>query len=160
MRAELRSRAIDLLLSSEYRGREPLAAGAFPSSVNPLNWRGVVTTDDTVEEIDVALGPRASFDADRSLTHYKPQESPALYAAEKTSAARRFLNYAEFPLASVSRREDGYRCELRDLRFPAGDADPANIIVQIDLDSALNVMRQEYRYASSPGSSFAASLNP
>jgi inner membrane protein len=149
MRAELRSRAIDLLLSSEYRGREPLAAGAFPSSVNPLNWRGVVTTDDTVEEIDVSLGPRAGFDAGRSLTHYKPQESPALDAAEKTSAARRFLNYAEFPLISVSRREDGYRCELRDVRFPAGDADPANIIVRIELDSDLKVMHEEYRFASS-----------
>jgi membrane-bound metal-dependent hydrolase YbcI (DUF457 family) len=148
-RAELHSRAVDLLLSNEYGGREPLAAGAFPSSANPLAWRGIVSTDNTIEEIVVALGPRADFNPERSVTHYKPAESQALEAAEKTDSARRFLKYAEFPLASVSRREDGTRCELRDVRFPAGDANPADIIVRVDLDSAVHVMSEEYRSASS-----------
>ena len=111
-RADLRSRAVDLLLSNEYHGREPLAAGAFPSSANPFEWRGVVSTDNTMEELDVPLGRRADFNPDRSLTHYKPEESPALEPPKKTAAARQFLKYAEFPLASVSRREDGYRFEL------------------------------------------------
>jgi hypothetical protein len=68
---------------------------------------------------------------------------------EKTISARRFLKYANFPLASVSRREDGYRFELRDLRFPASDASPANIIVRIDLDGAFHVISEEYLYAAS-----------
>jgi len=148
-RADLHSRATGLLLSSEYRGREPLAAGAFPSSVNPLDWRGVVATDNTVEEVDVPLGPRADFQPDDSLTHYKPQESPALDAAEKTSAAQAFLKYAEFPLASVSRHEDGYRFDLRDARFPDSDASPANIVVRVDLNGSYQVTRQEFRYAYS-----------
>src|SRR5208283_40525 len=105
---------VDLLLSSEYHGREPLAAGAFPSLTNPLDWRGVVSTDNTMEEVAVPLGPRADFNPDRSLTHYKPEESPALDVAQKTPAVQRFLKYAEFPLASLVRREDGYRFELRD----------------------------------------------
>ena len=148
-RGDLRSRAVDLLLSSEYRGREPLAAGAFPSSANPFAWRGIVSTDNTMEELLVPLGPRADFNPDRSLTHYKPEESPALDAAERTAAAQQFLKYAEFPLASLSRSEDGYRFELRDLRFPSGDESPANVVVRIDLDSGFHVMRKEYRYASS-----------
>ncbi|MGD0965171.1 MAG: metal-dependent hydrolase [Candidatus Acidiferrales bacterium] len=148
-RADLRSRAIDLLLSSEYRGHEPLAAGAFPWSANPLNWRGVVSTDNTMEELLVPLSSPADFNAGRSLTHYKPEESPALEAAEKTESAQRFLKYAEFPLASVGRREDGYRFELRDVRFPARNASPANVIVRVDLDSSLRVTREQYRYASS-----------
>jgi membrane-bound metal-dependent hydrolase YbcI (DUF457 family) len=148
-RADLRGRAADLLVSTEYHGREPIAVGAFPSSANPLDWRGVVSTDNTIEEVDVPLAAGASFDSDRSLTHYKPEESPALEAAEKSAAAREFLKYAEFPLASVSRREDGYSFELRDARFPVGDANPANIVVREDLDSGLHIVSSEFRFASS-----------
>lgn len=148
-RADLHSRATGLLLSSEYHGREPLAAGAFPSSVNPLDWRGVVATDNTIEEVDVPLSPGANFQPDASLTHYKPQESPALDAAGKTSAAQAFLKYAEFPLASISRHEDGYRFDLRDARFRDSDASPANIVVRVDLNGNYQVTRQQFRYASS-----------
>ncbi len=148
-RAGLHSRAIDLLLSTEYHGREPLAAGAFPSSPNPMNWRGVVSTADTIEEIDVHLSQQAAFNPDASLTHYKPQGSPALEAAERTSASRTFLKYAEFPLAGVNKREDGYRIDVHDVRFPEGDENPANIAVRIDLDSALHVAHEEFRYSSS-----------
>jgi inner membrane protein len=148
-RAYFHGRAVDLLLSSEFHGREPLSAGAFPSSANPLNWRGVVSTDNTLEEIDVSLASGADFNPDRSLTHYKPADSPPLDLAEKSETARRFLRYAEFPLASVARREDGYRVELRDLRFPPGNENPANLIVRVELSSSLQIVRERLRYASS-----------
>lgn len=74
-RAYLHGRAVDMLLSAEYHGREPLAAGAFPSSSDPVNWRGVVSTDNTLEEVDVSLAPGTDFNPDRSLTHYKPPDS-------------------------------------------------------------------------------------
>lgn len=147
-RAYFHARVVDLLLSSEYHEREPLAAGAFPMPANPLDWRGVVATDNTLEELDVNLASVAEFNSDRSLTHYKPPDSPALEAAEKTGVARRFLRYAEFPLASVARREDGYRVELRDLRFSAGDETAANLIVRVELSRDFRVMRQTLRYAS------------
>jgi membrane-bound metal-dependent hydrolase YbcI (DUF457 family) len=149
VRANLHGRAADLLLSSEYHGREPLSAGAFPSSSNPFEWRGVVSTDTTIEEINVPLAPGADFNADRSLTHYKPQGSPALDAGRRAADAQRFLKYAQFPFASVARREDGYRVEFRDLRFPSDDTGAENIIVRVDLSSGLQVMRQEFRYADS-----------
>lgn len=148
-RAYLHERAVDLLLSSEYQGREPLAAGAFPSSADPFEWRGVVATDTTIEEIDVPAAGAAAFNSDRSVTHYKPPDSPALARGENTAAAQRFLKYAAFPFATLSRREDGYRFELRDFRFPSGDTGAENIIVRVDLTSASQIVREEFRYESS-----------
>ena len=147
-RAYLHGRAVDLLLSSEYHGREPLSAGAFPSSADPFEWRGVVATDTTIEEIDVPVAGNAAFNSDRSVTHYKPADSPALARAENTASAQRFLKYAAFPFATLSRREDGYRFELRDFRFPSGDSSAENIVVLVDLDSALQILREEFRYES------------
>ena len=149
-RAELHGRALGLLLSGEYHGREPLAAGAFPSSANPFEWRGVVSTDNTIEEIEISLNPEADFNPDRSLTHYKPEDVAPLRAAQDTRAVQRFLQYAQFPLASVSRHEDGYRFELRDVRFPAADENPANIVVREELDSDSHITHEELRYALNP----------
>jgi membrane-bound metal-dependent hydrolase YbcI (DUF457 family) len=150
-RAYFHNRALDLLLSSEYHARVALSAGAFPSSANPLDWRGIVSTDSTLEELDVNLAAASDFNPDRSLTHYKPPDSPALQAAEKTPAAERFLRYAQFPLASVAHREDGFRVELRDLRFPSDDVSPANITVRADLNSESQLTRAQLLYAVSLG---------
>jgi membrane-bound metal-dependent hydrolase YbcI (DUF457 family) len=148
-RSYFHGRAIGLLLSSEYHGREPLSAGAFPSSANPLDWRGIVSTDNTLEEIDVNLASAEDFSPDRSLTRYKPPDSPQLEAAQNTSAARSFLRYAQFPLASAAHREQGYRIELRDLRFPAGDESAANMIVRVELSGSFRVTLEKLLYASS-----------
>ena len=148
-RAYLHNHAVEVLLSSEYHGREPLSAGAFPSSANPFEWRGLVSTDKTIEELAVNLSPGADFNPDRSLTHYKPAGSPALEVGEKTPAAQKFLKYAEFPLASVAHREDGYRFELRDLRFPSSDNGPENLLARADLASDFRITLQQIRYASS-----------
>ncbi len=148
-RAYLHNRAVEVLLSSEYHGREPLSAGAFPSASNPFEWRGVISTDNTIEELVVNLSPGADFNPDRSLTHYKPAGSPALEVAGRTPSAQTFLKYAEFPLASVVHREDGYRFELRDLRFPSSDSGPENLLARVDLSSAFQITRQQIRYATS-----------
>jgi membrane-bound metal-dependent hydrolase YbcI (DUF457 family) len=149
-RANLHSRAIDLLLSREYHGRIPLEAGAFPASSTPFGWRGVVVTDNTDEVVEVPLGPGDEFDPNGSPTRYKPEDSPALDAGQKTASAERFLKYARFPFASVERIEDGYRVEVHDLRFASNDIEPANIFVRVDLNSSLQVQSEEFRYASSP----------
>jgi inner membrane protein len=149
-RAYLHSRAVDLLLSREFHRRDPLAAGAFPSATAPFSWRGVVTTDNTIEEVELSVAPGAEFDPDRSLTHYKPEASAALDAGEGTASARKFLAYARFPLASVTHLEDGFRFELRDMQFASGDSSPADIFVRVDLDSSLRVREEGFRFASSP----------
>lgn len=75
-RANLHSRAIDLVLSREYHGRIALSAAAFPESSAPFSWRGIAETDNTMEEVDVPLGPGDEFDSERSVTLFKPEDSP------------------------------------------------------------------------------------
>jgi inner membrane protein len=149
-RAVLHSRAVDLLMANDYNKQTPLSAGAFPSSSSLFGWRGVAVTDNTVQEVDVPLEPGVPFDPDRSLTHYKPQDSPALVAGEAAAVTHLYLRYARFPLASVTQRENGYRFEVRDLQFAGDDASFENTFVRVDLDSALRVVRQEILFASSP----------
>jgi membrane-bound metal-dependent hydrolase YbcI (DUF457 family) len=149
VRADLHSRAISLLLSREYHGRTPLAAGAFPASSTPFRWRGVVGTEDTIEEAEVSLLPGSEFDPDRTRTLFKPEPSAALDAGQRTSAAAKYLAYARFPFAGIAESDEGYRFELRDARFPSGDSSPDNIIVVVEMSKSLQIRTEEFRYASS-----------
>jgi inner membrane protein len=148
-RAGLHSRAVGELNAREYHGAPPLAVGAFPSSISLLDWRGVVSTDNDIEVIEISLAPGAGFDPERAVRHYKPEESAALEAAQNTAAARTFLRYARFPLAALERGDEGYRFTLRDMRFPAGDGSADNILVRVELDAALRVKIEEFQYAYS-----------
>ena len=149
-RENLHSRAVELLFSREYHGRIALSAAAFPASSSPYQWRGVVETDDTMESVDVPLGPGQEFDSNRSETLFKPQPSPALTAGEDSPAARAFLSYAKVPFAQVRPLEAGYRVEIRDLRFEPGDDQPANIFARIDFNSRVQMMRAGFFFASNP----------
>lgn len=148
-RGILHHHAVDLLYSREFQGRAPVFVGAFPQPAWPFNWRGVVYTDRTIEELNFSLAPGAEFDPDRSHTRFKPQESPALDAGEQTATVRTFLEYARFPLASVYPLENGNRFELHDLQFAPDDTGLANIFVRVDFDNNLRVTREELRFASS-----------
>jgi membrane-bound metal-dependent hydrolase YbcI (DUF457 family) len=147
-RANLRSRAIDLLLSREYHGRIALSAAAFPASSSPYQWRGLVETDNTMELLDVGL--HDDFDSNRSDSLFKPQPSPALAAGEDSTAARAFLRYAKVPFANVQAREAGFRVEIHDLRFAGGDYQPANIFVRLDYNSEVQLQRHGFFFASDP----------
>lgn len=146
-RGFLHSRAVDLLLSRDYHGEPPQRAGAFPSPSNPLEWRGVVATPSTLEEIDISMLAGAPFDPDQAVAHYKPEDSPAISVAQNTDDAKLFLRYARFPLASVAPRDDGFEVELRDLRFPAGDHSADNVIVSVRVDGRSQVTDESLRYA-------------
>ena len=148
-RAAVHGEAVDLLSSREYHGRPPLASAAFPLAATPFTWRGVVSTDATVEELQVSLLPGHDFDTDRSLVRYKPEPSPALGAGEHTQVAKTLLAYASVPFASVTRIEDGYRFELRDLRFAPADTSPENIVARVDFNHNLQIQNEELRFASS-----------
>jgi membrane-bound metal-dependent hydrolase YbcI (DUF457 family) len=147
-RGALHSRAVDLLESHDYHGRVALAAGAFPESTSPLEWRGVVSTDNTVEELGVPFEVGHEFDPEHSATQYKPDDSPALEAGQQTTAAQRFLKYARFPLASVVRTGNGYQFELRDARFATDDARSWNIMVRVRIDEDMRILEQGFLFAS------------
>jgi inner membrane protein len=148
-RAGLHSRAVDELNSREYRGAAPLEAGAFPSALSPFAWRGLVSTDNAIDVIQIPLAPGAGFDPDRAVAHYKPEDSAALVAAESAQAAKTFLRYARFPLASLERGDEGYRFTLRDMRFAPGDRGADNIVVRVELSGDLRVTRQDFRFSGS-----------
>jgi len=148
-RAGLHSRAVDELNAREYHGAPALSAGAFPSSISPLAWRGVVSTDNDIEVIEISLAPGAGFDPDRAARHYKPEESAALKAGQNTAAAKTFLGYARFPLANLEREDEGYQVTLRDMRFADDDRSADNIVVRVELGADLRVKSGEFRYAYS-----------
>jgi hypothetical protein len=148
-RTAFHAQAVNLLASREYHGRPPIAVAAFPIAATPFTWRGVVTTDATVEELPVSLLGNSEFDPDRTLTRYKAEPSAALDAGLRTQTAKTFLAYAKIPFASIIRMENGYRFELRDMRFPLGDSSPENILAHVDFNSSLQIQREELSYASS-----------
>lgn len=148
-RGVLHHAAETVLRSRDYHGRAPVIVGAFPDVVSPLAWRGIVLTGDTIEEVPVSLAPGAEFDPERSITHFKPEESPVLSAGQATESAKLFLRYARFPLATVYPLETGTRLELRDLQFPSGDTSAANISVRVDFDGNLGIRREQLLFASS-----------
>ena len=148
-RADLHSRAIDMLNSREYHGTPPLAVGAFPTALSPFRWRGVISTDNTIQETGFSLGTDSQFDPDRTVTHYKPPTSGALDAAQNTETAKRFLAYARFPLAKLEPWGTGYRVTVRDMSFALNDAGPESIVAVMELDPSLNVVSQELLYTHS-----------
>jgi membrane-bound metal-dependent hydrolase YbcI (DUF457 family) len=148
-RAGLHSRAVDELNSRDYRDASPLATGAFPSAISLFAWRGLVSTDKAIDVIELSLAPGAGFDPDRAVPHYKPEDSAALDAAQNTPAAKTFLRYARFPLASLEREDNGYQFTLRDLRFVTSDTGADNIIVSVELTTNLRVISQDFRFANS-----------
>jgi membrane-bound metal-dependent hydrolase YbcI (DUF457 family) len=145
-RAFLHSKAVDMLFSREYHGAVPESVGAFPASASPFNWRGVVDSTFRMEALDFSLAPGSYFDPERTDTHFKPEASPALSAAQRTPVAERFIRYARFPIANIEKREYGYHVILRDLRFVPGSGGWDNIVAVIDMDSELHVQIEQMQF--------------
>jgi membrane-bound metal-dependent hydrolase YbcI (DUF457 family) len=148
-RAELRSSAIDILVSHQYHKREPNFADAFPRSNTPFMWFGVVRTDNTTETIEVPTGKDAEFDSNRSLSYYDNDDSAGLDAARKAPAAIRFTKYARFPFPQISETTGGYHFQMRDLQYERDDISPSNIVLLMQLDDSYNVTADQFFYSSS-----------
>jgi hypothetical protein len=110
----------------------------------------VVATDNTLETIEVSFAPGSVFDPDRSIREYKPDPSPALDTAERTSTAQLFSACAQFPAASFQQADDGYRLVLRDLRYASDVHGFPHLIAEVDLNPQLQVTREELRFAKRP----------
>jgi len=117
-RAVLHQRAVTTLESRDYDGAAPLIAGAFPTAANPFEWIGAVEAAQTVRRYHFNL--LGSFDPDAGDVYQKPESSPALEAAARTSQFRAFLGFAKYPLWSaipVTVPESATKVTLRDMRF-------------------------------------------
>jgi inner membrane protein len=143
----LHLRALELLNAHLYHQARPLTVGAFPSPASPLTWHGMVETENTFEEVELSLAPGSYFDPDRSRTHFKPESSSVLEAARRTPAVENFLQFARFPKAAINRLPEGFRVELRDLRFAAEASAWHSVFAVVELDSQARVTREEFRFA-------------
>ena len=104
-------------------------------------------TERALHEPDVSIFTSSQFDTDNELTLFKPEPSPMLEQAQRTLAAKRFLAWAQFPKADIETTTDGYRVELRDLRYAGIGETQREIRARIDLDASGKVLNDELVWA-------------
>jgi inner membrane protein len=142
----LHGNAVALLDSRTYRGELPRKVAAFAESDTPFHWHGIVETERALRDIDVDLARASSFNPDSSVVAYKPETSPALEAARNTEAARRFLQAARFPKASVETTTTGCRIELGDFRNRRAGQSGWRVLATIETDNNARVIHQELEW--------------
>ncbi len=142
-RAILHSNAVAAAQSRTYRGESPRRVAVFAESGSPLRWHGIIETESALHEVQVEVGPAAKFDPDSARTSYKPEPSPALDAARNTSVARRFLQAARFPKASVEKTPEGFQITLRDFPYTHEIRSGLRVQATIDTDPAGKVLSQQ-----------------
>jgi membrane-bound metal-dependent hydrolase YbcI (DUF457 family) len=133
LRLVLHGDAIAALQARIYRGEFPRKVAALPEAGSPFRWTGVVETESALHALEVRVGPvtaaGAALNPESGVTAYKPQPSPILDAARDTDAARRFLQIARFPKATLEKTPTGYHVSLREFPYSnsvRGNADKSN----------------------------------
>jgi membrane-bound metal-dependent hydrolase YbcI (DUF457 family) len=142
-RGVLHGNAVAMMESRMYRGESPRRVAAFAESDSPMHWHGVVETERALHDIDVQIGLGASFNPDAAQVSYKPEPSPALEAARSTEAARKFLETARFPKASVEKTSTGYRVEIRGFPYLRDARSGPRVLALIETDPSGKVLSQE-----------------
>jgi membrane-bound metal-dependent hydrolase YbcI (DUF457 family) len=143
LRFVLHGNAVAALESRSYRGESPRKTAAFPESGSPFRWLGIVETASALHEVEVNVGPGASFDPDSAVTSYKPEPSPALDAARDTPVARRFLQAAHFPKATVEKTPGGFHIILRAFPFSGDASSSLPVHALIDTDPSGKTLSQQ-----------------
>lgn len=136
-RGVIHSRLIDILDGRDYDGSEPIRVAAFPQASSPFQWRGLSETPAAYHVYAMNL-LGAPFDPTVGRTFYKPAWTPAMKAAENTSAFQVFEQFAQFPLWQTvpsAEVENGTQVDLIDLRFsfhPRAIVDAKNQVRKIE----------------------------
>jgi membrane-bound metal-dependent hydrolase YbcI (DUF457 family) len=139
----LHGNAVAMMDARAYRGELPRRVGAFAESDSPFHWHGIVETERAFYDLDLNLAPGSSFNPDTAVVAYKPEMSAPLAAAQKTEAARRFLQAAKFPKATVERTETGYRVRIRDLAEPGKGRSVRRLMAIVETDGNAKVLSDE-----------------
>ena len=143
LRFVLHGNALAAMESRTYHGESPHKAAAFPESVSPFRWHGIVETESALHDFEMEVGPAASFEPDSAVTSYKPEPSPALDAARDTAVARRFLQVARFPKATVEKTPEGFHITLRAFPYSRDASSGSRVQALIDADSSGKILSQE-----------------
>jgi inner membrane protein len=148
LRFVLHGNALAALESRTYRGESPRKVAAFAESGSLFRWHGIVETASALHDVEVEVGPAASFDPDSAITSYKPEPSPAIDAARDTPVARRFLQAARFPKATVEKTPDGFQVTLRAFPYSRGTSSGLRVHALILTDSSGRILSQELAWDS------------
>ena len=151
LRFVIHGNALTAMESRTYRGESPRKAAAFPESASPFRWHGIVETESALHDFEMEVGPAASFEPDSAVTSYKPEPSPALDAVRDTAVARRFLQAARFPKATVEKTPDGFHIILRAFPYSRDVSSGLRVHAQIDTDPSGKILSQVLAW--DPGSS-------
>jgi hypothetical protein len=136
--AALESRAVS--------GEMPRRFAAFPDSISPFLWHGVVETESALHLSTMrSMGGEVSY-ASGITALRKPEPSPILTAAQTSAAAVEFLKTARFPKAIVERETDGYSVEINDLKDQAMQTPNHAIFAEINLDKSAKVVSSELQW--------------
>ncbi len=117
-RSILHQRAVAVMGSRIYRGRDPLRVAAIPDGAIPWRWRGLAETADFYAVADLDL--LRAFDPGQAAILQKPEAQPAIQAAGRSATIRQFLEFSRYPLWRVwpvPEPEGASKVEIVDLRF-------------------------------------------
>jgi inner membrane protein len=135
-------RAVHVLEARMYDGVDPIRVSAYPYWWNPFHWAGVVETSNFYATMLVdSISPDVDPDG-RMLIRYKPEETPATLAANKSCLGRVYLDWAQYPITETEVMESGgYVVRFRDLRFEYPGRTGRKVLeAGVELDSNLNVV--------------------
>lgn len=135
--------ALAAMESRTYRGESPRRIAAIAESSSPFRWHGIVETESALHDVEVQAGPAANFDHGSAITAYKPEPSPALDAARDSAVARRFLQVARFPKATVEKTPEGFHVTLRDFPYTRDLGSGLRIQALINTDASGKILSQE-----------------
>ncbi len=154
LRFVLHGNALAAIESRTYRGESPRKAAAFAESGSPFRWHGIAETESALHDVEIKVGPAQSFDPDSAITSYKPEPSSALDAARDTAVARRFLQVARFPKATVEKKPDGFHVILRAFPYSRDVGSGLPVYALIDTDSSAKILSQELVWDPAPRESW------
>jgi inner membrane protein len=135
--------ALATMESRTYRGESPRRIAAFAESVSPFGWHGIIETERALLEVNVEVGPFASFDPEAAVTSYKPEPSAALDAARNSSVGRRFVQVTRFPKATVEQSPKGFHVILRDFPYASDIRFGLRVQALIDTDPSGKILSEE-----------------
>lgn len=150
IRFTLHGNAIAALESRSYRGELPHRVAAFPESNTPFRWRGIVETERALHDVEVPVGRGADFDPTTAITAYKPEPSPALDAARNSAVARRFLQVARFPKASVEQTPQGFLVILREFAYDRDSRPGRRVQAVLETDPSGKVISEGLAWVPVP----------
>jgi inner membrane protein len=150
-------RAVNALDARLYQNSDPIRASAYPYWWNPFRWYGVVETRDFYASMGVdSLAPEVDPEGNMRI-RYKPAETPASLAAERSYLGRVYLDWAKYPILEVETRENGsesdnasgggsaYIVRFEDLRYAYPElAGRATLSATVELDRNLKVVSEAW----------------